>query len=52
MPEAAEALGISTATAERYWAYARAWLYCDLSADQESARVTRRFWAFRAGVRV
>jgi RNA polymerase sigma factor (TIGR02999 family) len=24
--EAAEALGISTATADRYWAYARAWL--------------------------
>lgn len=25
--EAAEALGISTATAERHWAFARAWLY-------------------------
>ena len=24
--EAAEAMGISTATANRYWAYARAWL--------------------------
>jgi RNA polymerase sigma factor (TIGR02999 family) len=25
--QAAEALGISTATAKRYWAYSRAWLY-------------------------
>jgi RNA polymerase sigma factor (TIGR02999 family) len=25
--QAAEALGISTATADRHWAYARAWLY-------------------------
>ena len=25
--EAADALGISSATAERYWTYARAWLY-------------------------
>jgi RNA polymerase sigma factor (sigma-70 family) len=29
--EAAEALGISTATADRYWAYARAWLQRELS---------------------
>jgi RNA polymerase sigma factor (TIGR02999 family) len=27
LPEAARALGISTATAKRYWVYARAWLY-------------------------
>jgi RNA polymerase sigma factor (TIGR02999 family) len=27
LPEAAQALGISTSTADRYWAYARAWLY-------------------------
>ncbi len=25
--ESAEALGISGTTADRYWAYARAWLY-------------------------
>jgi RNA polymerase sigma factor (sigma-70 family) len=25
--EAAEALGVSAATAKRYWAYSRAWLY-------------------------
>lgn len=31
MPEAAAALGISLATAERYWAFARTWLYAELS---------------------
>jgi RNA polymerase sigma factor (TIGR02999 family) len=31
--EAAEALGISRATADRYWAYAKVWLYCALSGD-------------------
>jgi RNA polymerase sigma factor (TIGR02999 family) len=31
MPEAAAALGISLATAERYWTFARAWLYAELS---------------------
>jgi RNA polymerase sigma factor (TIGR02999 family) len=36
IPEAAELLGISTATAERYWTYARTWLYCALN-DPESA---------------
>lgn len=30
IPEVAAALGISRATAERYWTYARAWLYCAL----------------------
>ncbi len=33
IPEAAGALGISAATADRYWAYARAWLHARL--DQE-----------------
>jgi RNA polymerase sigma factor (TIGR02999 family) len=28
--EAAETLGISRATADRYWSYARLWLYCEL----------------------
>ncbi len=32
--EAADALGISRATADRYWAYAKAWLYCALSGEQ------------------
>jgi RNA polymerase sigma factor (TIGR02999 family) len=30
IPEAADALGISGTTAERYWAYARAWLHAEL----------------------
>jgi RNA polymerase sigma factor (TIGR02999 family) len=34
--EAAETLGISTATADRYWAYARAWLQREMTgADPE-----------------
>jgi RNA polymerase sigma factor (sigma-70 family) len=30
MPEAAQALGVSLATAERWWTYARTWLYAEL----------------------
>ena len=30
LAEAAEATGVSTATAYRHWAYARAWLSCEL----------------------
>jgi RNA polymerase sigma factor (TIGR02999 family) len=30
-PEAAAALGISVATAERWWVFARTWLYADLA---------------------
>lgn len=33
IPDAALALGISEATAKRHWAYARAWLYCELRQD-------------------
>jgi RNA polymerase sigma factor (TIGR02999 family) len=32
-PEAASALGISVASAERWWAFARAWLYSELEQD-------------------
>jgi RNA polymerase sigma factor (TIGR02999 family) len=32
-PEAASALGISVASAERWWAFARAWLYSELKQD-------------------
>jgi RNA polymerase sigma factor (TIGR02999 family) len=32
--EAAEALGISPATAKRQWNYARAWLRCELSSSE------------------
>ena len=30
LPQAAEALGVSSATASRYWAYARAWFHAEL----------------------
>jgi RNA polymerase sigma factor (TIGR02999 family) len=33
IPQAAEALGISTSTADRSWAYARAWLHTALKQD-------------------
>jgi RNA polymerase sigma factor (TIGR02999 family) len=39
--EAADALGISRATADRYWAYARTWLYCELGG-KESAPGARK----------
>ncbi len=32
--EAAETLGISTATADRYWAYARAWLQREMASPE------------------
>jgi hypothetical protein len=33
MPEAAAALGISLATAERWWAFARTWLFSELQEE-------------------
>jgi RNA polymerase sigma factor (TIGR02999 family) len=36
VPEAAAALGISVATAERYWAVARAWLYAELNGPGDN----------------
>ena len=37
--EAADALGISRATADRYWSFARSWLYCELRGPgDKSAR--------------
>lgn len=35
IPQAAQALGISTSTADRSWAYARAWLHTALKQDAE-----------------
>ena len=35
--QAAEALGISAATADRYWAYARAWLRTEIAGGEASA---------------
>jgi RNA polymerase sigma factor (TIGR02999 family) len=34
--EAADVLGISRATADRYWGYAKVWLYCAISGDRNS----------------
>jgi RNA polymerase sigma factor (TIGR02999 family) len=33
MPEVAQALGLSLATVERYWTYARLWLYAELTDE-------------------
>jgi RNA polymerase sigma factor (TIGR02999 family) len=35
--QAAEALGISATTANRYWAYARAWLHREITSSEEVA---------------
>jgi RNA polymerase sigma factor (TIGR02999 family) len=37
VPEAANILGISVATAERRWAYARTWLYAELREYKDSS---------------
>jgi RNA polymerase sigma factor (TIGR02999 family) len=37
MPEAAQALGISLATAERWWTFARSWLYAELADPEPGA---------------
>ncbi len=37
VPEAAQVLGISLATAERHWTYARTWLYAELSESDDSS---------------
>ncbi len=34
IPEAADALGISQATAERYWSFCKTWLLTELKADK------------------
>lgn len=36
LPQAADALGISRATASRYWAYAKSWLYIAIAGDDPS----------------
>ena len=37
MPEVAEVLGLSLATAERHWTYARTWLYAELKDAAEAS---------------
>jgi len=34
--EAADALGVSRATADRWWSYARTWLYCELRGTDQA----------------
>jgi len=38
IPQASEVLGISEATAARYWTYARVWLYCELEPPSDPHR--------------
>jgi RNA polymerase sigma factor (TIGR02999 family) len=35
--QAADVLGISRATADRYWAYAKVWLYCQITGEEKPA---------------
>jgi RNA polymerase sigma factor (TIGR02999 family) len=37
IPQAAQVLGISSTTADRYWAYARAWLHAELKKDDQDS---------------
>jgi RNA polymerase sigma factor (TIGR02999 family) len=37
IPQVADALGISSTTADRYWSYARAWLHAELKKDAPDA---------------
>lgn len=41
VPEVAESLGISVATAERYWTYARVWLYCELGEGDAKEGISK-----------
>ncbi len=45
IPEAAEALGISPRTADRLWAYARAWLHREISGSGHSDEESPEFLA-------
>jgi RNA polymerase sigma factor (TIGR02999 family) len=40
MAEVAQTLGISLPTADRYWAFARTWLYAELKAEEPPAEKT------------
>ena len=41
IPEAADVLRVSHATAERYWTYARVWLYCELGGDDAEGETSK-----------
>jgi DNA-directed RNA polymerase specialized sigma24 family protein len=40
IPQAAEVMGISTATASRHWTFARAWLHRELASSDEAIPMT------------
>jgi len=40
--EAADTLGISRATADRYWSYARTWLYCELGGREGGSGIEKK----------
>ncbi len=42
MPEAAGAMGVSLATAERYWAFARTWLFAELKEEPPSDSLPKK----------
>jgi RNA polymerase sigma factor (TIGR02999 family) len=39
IPQAAEVLGVSSSTADNYWAYARCWLRLEITGEPRSERV-------------
>ena len=41
IPEAADVLRISHATAERHWTYARVWLYCELGGNNAEGETSK-----------
>jgi RNA polymerase sigma factor (TIGR02999 family) len=41
IPEAADVLGISHATAERHWTFARVWLYCELGGEDAEGETSK-----------
>jgi RNA polymerase sigma factor (TIGR02999 family) len=40
--EATDVLGISRATADRYWSYARTWLFCELGGKDAAAKSPKK----------
>jgi RNA polymerase sigma factor (TIGR02999 family) len=49
MPEVAEVLGISLATAERHWTYARTWLFAELRDAAEASDGRKKSRGVRGG---
>ena len=51
IPEAAEALGISPRTADRLWAFARAWLRQEIDGDGRTADLLKKPISWRDSAR-